>query len=152
MDDRAALTERWMEEHANVSGGPWTGRAQMQAAKDARIAEIEHALAVIHAVEGHGPYVVSYKASPGPRLVRDQKIDGARRGEAKERRCVCGEVFSTETHEVVVDDRTFDGYTRRLRQVQWPGHVWKGRQNPIQPRDPGARRGRRILVHGPDDF
>lgn len=138
---RASLTEDWIEEYRNVSGGPWLGRATMEANKTARVASIESQLRTIHTSQGHGPYVINYHVGSGAVYTHNQTLADAHAGVARTRRCVCGLTFSTITSETKFDQTTYDGFTRDLKAVRWPGFVWEGPEYPEQPRDTEAIRG-----------
>lgn len=142
---RATLTAQWIEEYQNKSGGPWLGRATMEANKAARVASVEQQLRTIHLTAlpggGHGPYVINHKTGSGPAYTVNQTIADARSNVARTRRCICGLSFSTITTEVRHVNTTYDGFTRDLKPVPWPGFVWEGPDFPDQPRDTDAIRG-----------
>lgn len=141
MATRAELTADWIEEYRNVSGGPWLGRSTMEANKAARVAAIEAELLTIHGSEGHGPYVINHKTGTGPAYTVNQTLADARQGDARTRRCICGTSFTSVSGEARSVDTTYDGFTRDLREVPWPGFGWEAPATPEQPRDTAAIRG-----------
>jgi hypothetical protein len=143
MTTRAEYNEQWMDEYRNKPGGPWLGRATMQANKEARVAAIEAALLALHTDEGagHGPFVINHHVGTGAVITENQTLADAHQGTPRIRRCFCGNVYDSDDIYSVDDNRTYDGFTRDLREVRWPGFVWEGPEYPEQPRDTAAIRG-----------
>lgn len=143
MTTRAEYNAEWKEEYRNVSGGPWLGRATMEANKEARVAAIEAALLALHTDEGagHGPWVINYKTGTGPAYTDNQKLSDAYAGVPRTRRCFCGVTDDSDESVTVDDETTYDGFTRDLKAVRWPGFVWEGPEYPEQPRNTAAIRG-----------
>lgn len=152
MATRAQLNEQWKNEYLNKLGGPWLGRAEMDRLKAERVTNIEHALRVIHASAGHGPFVINDLEGRGPVNTTNQKLSDAYAEIPRVRTCFCGLTDDSDAHVelTVLDQTTYDGFQRSLREVRWPGFVWEGPEFPEQPRDTDARRGRVFLVHGDD--